>query len=466
MIERESLARARALYRQTGQLKKHLLREDIAYSWIRSQVFNVKEGSLSHAVEFTHEDLLKQLMGRLKLLEADINLPFSLYLVDVNGHVFGTFEHNSPFELSTFQESIVGTNGVALSLLKEEPIIVSGEEHYLRYFDDHLTVALPLYKKERLQGALAILATIDQRDEVASWIATTDIERELLQLDFSKQEESTGFLHSDLREAILKIKDTRTPIFLHRRRSMGLNNLFHYMIERMPHLVPPLYTLDFQRKNTREAHDELDALNGQKGTLILYHPELSLRSQQKKLLAIISSKPINNEASKPENSKGLSLIMVSHMSLEELGSKRLLMPELLERLVFAKVEVADKIYDERQNGKRVNSLLSHFDTERQERLRYVYETGLMAEAHRYDDPTILKLLDLMTSDYEGVTYTEAKTRLHDEVGKRKSLESVEKETIVAVLEEVDYQMTLAAEWLGIGRSTLYRKIKKYQIETP
>lgn len=466
MIDRESLAGARALYRQTGQLKKHLLREDIAYSWIRSQVFNVKEGSTPHAVEFTHEDLLKQLMGRLKIIQQEASLPFNVYLVDVNGHVFGAFDQKSPFDISTFQESIVGTNGVALSLLKEEPIVVSGEEHYLRYFDDHLTVALPLYNKERLQGALAVLAPLEQRETVQRWIETTDIEKRLLRLDFSKGVENECFFHPELRDAIWRIKDTRTPIFLHRKRQIGLNDLFHYMIETMPHVSPPLYTLDFQRKNSREAHDELDALAGQSGMLIIYHLDLSLRSQQKKLLGIIDSKPINKNRSEAPSGEGMTLVVVSCKTLDELGAKRLIMPELLERLTFAKVEIGEIAYDERQNSKRVNYLISHFETERQERLRHIYETGLIAEAHRFDEPTILKLLDLMGADYHGVSYTEARARLHDEQGVRKSLETVERETIERVLQEVDYQMTLAAEWLGIGRSTLYRKIKKYQIDTP
>ena len=49
--------------------------------------------------------------------------------------------------------------------------------------------------------------------------------------------------------------------------------------------------------------------------------------------------------------------------------------------------------------------------------------------------------------------------------KIKSLDACEKEHILETLKYCEGNMTTAAEILGIGRATLYRKLQKYQNET-
>jgi len=58
-----------------------------------------------------------------------------------------------------------------------------------------------------------------------------------------------------------------------------------------------------------------------------------------------------------------------------------------------------------------------------------------------------------------------KSRLHADrrPNSRRTLDEMEKDHIVAVLEENGWQYKNAAKLLGIDRSTLYRKMKKYSI---
>lgn len=46
----------------------------------------------------------------------------------------------------------------------------------------------------------------------------------------------------------------------------------------------------------------------------------------------------------------------------------------------------------------------------------------------------------------------------------KTLEEIEKEAIVETLKETGWKITQSAHLLGIGRATLYRKIKEYGIK--
>ena len=45
-----------------------------------------------------------------------------------------------------------------------------------------------------------------------------------------------------------------------------------------------------------------------------------------------------------------------------------------------------------------------------------------------------------------------------------TLEEVEREVILAVLDSVDWNRRRASEELGIGERTLYRKVKRYGLE--
>jgi DNA-binding NtrC family response regulator len=54
--------------------------------------------------------------------------------------------------------------------------------------------------------------------------------------------------------------------------------------------------------------------------------------------------------------------------------------------------------------------------------------------------------------------------LFDEHGNVRSLSVIERETIAFAVEHYSGQMSEVARRLGIGRSTLYRKLKEYGIE--
>jgi DNA-binding NtrC family response regulator len=51
-------------------------------------------------------------------------------------------------------------------------------------------------------------------------------------------------------------------------------------------------------------------------------------------------------------------------------------------------------------------------------------------------------------------------------GKSRTLSEIERDHIKDVLETCDWNQERAASQLGIGRTTLWRKLRKYNIETP
>jgi Transcriptional activator of acetoin/glycerol metabolism len=84
---------------------------------------------------------------------------------------------------------------------------------------------------------------------------------------------------------------------------------------------------------------------------------------------------------------------------------------------------------------------------------------------------IIRLTDLPTEisglpewqDYGMIPANENYDQDNEDEHKLSFIESVEKRTIIQILNETNYKVGLAAESLGMSRSTLYRKLKQYDI---
>ena len=72
------------------------------------------------------------------------------------------------------------------------------------------------------------------------------------------------------------------------------------------------------------------------------------------------------------------------------------------------------------------------------------------------DDSVLKAQDLLFSPIETVTFQEEETTTTN-------LSSVEKNTILRVIEKHNGNISKAAKELGITRTALYRRLNKYDI---
>jgi hypothetical protein len=64
-------------------------------------------------------------------------------------------------------------------------------------------------------------------------------------------------------------------------------------------------------------------------------------------------------------------------------------------------------------------------------------------------------------DHRGYRWVSPLARAVAEVGRNRPMEELEKQTILNALRQVNGEKTLAARLLGIGKTTLYRKLKGY-----
>lgn len=97
-----------------------------------------------------------------------------------------------------------------------------------------------------------------------------------------------------------------------------------------------------------------------------------------------------------------------------------------------------------------------------ERLRLSIQNALaMQRMKQY----LEKLEKALPASSEMVGVTESPPMFLDASGRLKKLRTLEAEAIRFALTHCDGRMTRAARNLGIGRSTLYRKISDYGIET-
>jgi transcriptional regulator of acetoin/glycerol metabolism len=177
-----ALVSARATWVQTGSLPAEVtLRPSIAASWRRSLDSGVNPNAfqLCHAPTVTADGPLREAAApvvdtRTRRLGG---IAASLVVADEAGRVV----HCSPATRETvrnlrtahvevgasFDEAIVGTNGVGTVLATEQAVVINGAEHYLDELKELACVGVPIRHplEQRLVGVLNLCCRIDDADD-------------------------------------------------------------------------------------------------------------------------------------------------------------------------------------------------------------------------------------------------------------------------------------------------------------
>jgi len=192
---------------------------------------------------------------------------------------------------------------------------------------------------------------------------------------------------------------------------------------------------------------------------------------QAKLLSAIEKRHITPVGSNEQVPVDIRLICATNMPLYELASHKQFREDLLYRINTVEIRIpplrertsdipllADffkDVFTRKYNkGKMKISRDSY-----QKLVRYNWPGNIRELQHIVERAIILSESDILKPDDFLVQRAEASSQL----GEILNMEEVERQTILNALERNHRNMTRAAEDLGMARTTLYRKMKKYDI---
>jgi transcriptional regulator with PAS, ATPase and Fis domain len=225
-----------------------------------------------------------------------------------------------------------------------------------------------------------------------------------------------------------------------------------------------------------DAHEDrtgrFESANG--GTLFLDEIGNISLSQQAKLLTVLQNRQITRLGSNQPLAVDIRLICATNVQMSELSNENRFRKDLIYRINTIEIEVPPlrkrkgdiillaehflEIYSEKYFKPQI-----HFDDSAAEKLQQYHYPGNVREL-RYvieravimADENMIKASDLIFSPIESAG--EYQTEPADF-----KLSTVEKNTIMRVIEKNNGNITKAAKELGLTRTALYRRISKYDI---
>ncbi|MGE3262423.1 MAG: sigma-54-dependent transcriptional regulator [Bacteriovoracia bacterium] len=217
----------------------------------------------------------------------------------------------------------------------------------------------------------------------------------------------------------------------------------------------------------------LEEVNG--GTLFLDEIGDISPSLQVKLLRVLQDGEFKPVGSNEVRQTDLRVIAATHRNLEEMIKAGKFRDDLYYRLKVIEIALPplrDRLEDLPElvnhfvahysdaNGKRI----SHVSAEAMELLaQHTWPGNVRELEHSIERAVAMSGSSvLFPEDFSGMTPKTASEPLAS--AKRSSLEEMEKEHILRVLRETNYNKSKASNLLGIDRATLYRKAQRYGIE--
>lgn len=233
------------------ELNISIIREPIYESWLRCKICRVDPFAAS-GPKLSPGDLKLLLRDNAKLMQVATPLMEDLYqfikgsrfviiLADREGYVLKTLSNAAMMGQltryniipgSNFSERFMGTNAIGTALYTDEPIQVSGEEHYLREFHAWTGSAAPIHSPDnQVIGCLCIAGPVDETHihNLGMIVSTVNsIEKQFLLKDTIQelQDLNNGLL--DTLALVLDLKDNYTA-----NHSFNVMNYCNLLAEKM-----------------------------------------------------------------------------------------------------------------------------------------------------------------------------------------------------------------------------------------
>jgi len=208
-----------------------------------------------------------------------------------------------------------------------------------------------------------------------------------------------------------------------------------------------------------------------KGSLFLDEIGNLSSSMQAKLLSVLQNRIVTPVGSDQQIPIDIRLICATNQPLKEMVKEQSFREDLLYRINTIEIEIPP--LRDRQND--IAELLTHFVQlygKKYRRDNLSFDESLVAHLKKHDWPGNVRELQhaveraIIMSSESQLTKEDfsLKTNVPVLTDDQLNLDELEKHTIQKALEKHQMNMSKTAKELGIGRTTLYRKLQKHQLD--
>ena len=451
---------AKSLYMSTGRLNQNVVSKDIAISWYKCKLQNMK--TFDVIKKSKHDTNNHFDMRFLSYVDSIVSELFQYALANTNLQICKSrITDENLANMNSVDDLLIGTNGAYNSAKTNTMQMVSKEEHFLDVFSNYHTVGIPITHDEKKLGTLMLVS-----EHMPNEYDLKGIKDKLLRY-YSKEQ------YSVVSNEAVKVDS----------ESLELKKLFAYPKHYWPHflkqvegainfLLPTLICgSDGSGKTTLAWYLALrynvpTYINLKDTDLSLHKPLIeqalyhnstvivenieAATKQALLLLTVYTDKKIDS-INKQEHSKYKCSKLILSIGNDALDSSSFhtdhkLVEALIEKLRLSTIQLTNLEQFKADADEIVHQIRKRdcFDPYLSEALNY----------KEVQDKTSFKAL------ISSVLHETAHTQSHE-----LSLEEYEKAYILDVYNKTNQNILLTSSILKISRSTLYRKLDKYQNDT-
>lgn len=453
------LIEAKILYMNTGRLNQNVVNKEIAISWYKCKLQNMKTND---SIRLSRHEVNNHFtVTFLNYIDSIVSEIFQYALANVNLQVCKSRLNDSQIkQMNSIDDLMIGTNGGYNAFKNQKVQIVSKDEHFLDDLVKYYTIGIPINFEDKNMGTLMIIS-----EKKPSEYEIAGIKEKLMRYynkeTFNVTNDNsikTGELSLspdvllsypndymiEFQEMVESKLKTILPVLITGSKGCGKTTLAWYLSRKSS--LP--YYIDMKTLHPILQYNVLDNALLQNETVIVDNFEYSSK-QCLLLLMVYIDKKIDN-ITKSEQSKfschNLFLTTVNSTKKTQNG----------EETEKALNVIKEKLKISTINMRNLSDFPDHYE-EIVVKMKDNSGTNKCLE-HLQMSKTIDNFKEL----YELIS---DKTSENTVEFKFKTLEEYEKSYILSVYDKMNHNMTLTSEILGIGRSTLYRKLEKYQNET-
>lgn len=453
------LVEAKMLYLNTGRLNQNIVNKEIAISWYKCKLQNMKTSdSIKLSKHEVNNHFTLTFMNYIDSIVSDI---YQYALANVNLQVCKSrIEDSKIAHMNSIDDLLIGTNGGYNATKNQKVQVVSKNEHFLDDLVKYYTIGIPIIIGDKNKGTLMIIS-----EQMPSEYEISGIKEKLIRYynkeaftvtkEYSAKTDAMILFHdfllnypNDYKNDFQNMVDTKLstilPILITGSAGCGKTTLAWYLSLKRSH---PYY-IDMSTLHPMLQHSVLENALCQNETVIVDNIEQSSK-QSLLLLTVYTDKKIDS-VTKAEQSKfkclNLFLITANKIDGHPKGDEH---SKVLETL-------KDKLKISTIHMRNLNDFPDHYEELHSmmcEKYSISNSCGHSLKQKRFES-----FKELYVSLHEHVSQEKAEINF-------KTLEEQEKAYILSIYEKMNHNITLTSEILGIGRSTLYRKLEKYQNET-